>query len=403
MQNFPPKPNQIKTIYLDHAAATPTDPRVIKTMLPFFTKNFGNASSLYSLGRQAREAVESARNSVAEIFFTQPDTIFFTSGGAEANNLALFGIVHAHKKHGKHIITTAIEHYSILNPLKQLEQEGFEITYLPVTKTGEISCAQLQKNIRPDTILISIMRVNNEIGTINPINDIGRALLKWRKKNNTPYPYFHSDACQAAGVDLHVERLHVDLLTINSSKIYGPKGVGALYKRRGVEIVPLLFGGNQENGLRSGTENVPGIAGMATALDLIQSEREKESKRLKKLRDYFWKKIRTKIKDVKLNGPNLKSARLSSNLNVCFKGIEGEALVLYLDEYGITCATGSACASDLLEFSHVLKAIGLSEEETRGSLRFTLGKSTKKQDIDYVMKYLPKVVEGLRIMNKIQF
>ena len=398
MKKFPKKPAKIKTVYLDHAAATPTDPRVIKAMLPFFIKKFGNPSALYKFGRTSNEAISDARQTIAQILFTQPDTIIFTSGGTEANNLALFGSARALQKHGKHIITTAIEHHSVLQPLRQLEKENFSVTYLPTNKFGEINLTELKKNIRPDTVLITLMYANNEIGAINPIAAIGRELLKWRKKHNTPYPYFHTDACQAAPwLDLQVERLHVDLLTLNGSKIYGPKGVGVLFKRRGVNVAPLILGGGQERGLRSGTENVPAIVGMAMALALVQFGREKESKRLERLRNYFWQKIKTKIKDAQLNGPVLSLRnRLPNNLNFRFPNIEGETLVLYLDEYGIVSATGSACASDSLESSHVLQAIGLSDAEARDSVRFTLGKTTTKQEIDYVLKYLPSVIRALR-------
>jgi cysteine desulfurase len=258
------------------------------------------------------------------------------------------------------------------------------------------------KAIRKDTILISIMYANNEVGSIQPIADIGRAILKYRKENNTVYPFFHTDACQAAGyLDLDAEKLHVDLMSVNGSKIYGPKGVGFLYARRGLKLAPLILGGGQERGLRAGTENVPAIVGLAKALELVQEKKENESKRLRELTAYFWKKIQENISETQLNGPTVGDKRLPNNLNVTFKNIEGEAMLLYLDEYGIMCSTGSACTSDSLEPSHVLRAMGLPYEMAHGSLRFTFGHDNSKADIDYIMKYLPNVVAQLREISPI--
>lgn len=400
---FPPKPSKKRLVYLDHAATTPTDPQVVKAMAPFWSTNFANPSALYSLGQASHEAVETARAKVAEILFTQPDCITFTSGGTEANNLAIFGSVRniIANKPKIHIITTAIEHHSVLEPIKELEKHGVAITYLSVNERGEISVSELVKAIRPETVLVSIMYANNEIGTINPIAEIGRELLKYRKNNKTIFPFFHTDACQAAGtLDLHVERLHVDLMTVNGSKIYGPKGVGILFTRRGVTVKPIMFGGGQENNLRSGTENVPGIIGFTKALELVNKNFTKESERQAKLRDYFYKEIKKKISNVELNGPELNEGRLANNLNVRFAGLEGETLVLYLDAYGIIAATGSACTTDSDDASHVLTACGLKFEEAKSSVRFTLGKNTKKEDIDLVMKYLPGIVKGIREMQK---
>ncbi|MBI4992770.1 MAG: cysteine desulfurase [Candidatus Magasanikbacteria bacterium] len=409
---FPRKPIKKRLVYLDHAATTPVDLAVKKAMDPYFCEHYANPSGLYASSREVNYALNDARRKVAGILQALPDNIIFTGGGSESDNLAIFGAAHKQSKHGKpfgsaqgkHIITTKIEHHAVLLPMEQLQKEGFEVTFLAVDEQGRVTAEQIKKALRPDTILISIMYANNEIGTIEPIAEIGREILKWRKQNNTVYPFFHTDACQAAGaLDLNVEKLHVDLMTLNGSKIYGPKGVGILFKRRGVEIKPLVLGGGQEMRLRSGTENVPGIVGTAKALDNAQKNSKKENLRLRKLRDYFWQEIQNKIKKVRLNGPELgdETVRLPNNLNVSILDVEGEALLLYLDEYGIMCSTGSACTSQSLEPSHVLTACGLPYEYAHGSLRFTLGKSTIKQDIDYVMKYLPGIVERLREVSPV--
>lgn len=398
---LPTPPAKKRLVYLDHAAGTAVDARVVKAMAPFWATEFGNPAALYSLGRAAREAVDGARATVATVLHTQPDCITFTSGGTEANNLALYGVLAGLKK--PHIVTTAIEHESVRAPLHELVARGANVTYIPVNAQGEIKAGDVMKAIRPDTALVSIMYANNEIGTINPIAEIGRELLKYRRLKNTLWPYFHTDACQAAGVlDVHVERLHVDLLTLNAAKIYGPKGVGALFVRRGVPLSAQIQGGGQQGARRSGTENVPGIVGLARALELAQRGSVKEAARQAKLRDYFWKKIKASISEVEVNGPALESAeRLPNNLNVRFSGVEGETLVLYLDAYGIMAATGSACASESGTASHVLAAYGLNQSEIASSVRFTLGKHTTKSEIDYVLKLLPKIITGLRQAKKI--
>ncbi|OGH74036.1 MAG: hypothetical protein A3G00_01960 [Candidatus Magasanikbacteria bacterium RIFCSPLOWO2_12_FULL_43_12] len=401
---FPTKPKQKRLIYMDHAATTPVDLAVKKAMDPYFCQHYANPSGLYQSSREVNGALNDARRKIAEILHALPDNIIFTGGGSESDNLAIFGAARKHQKSGKHIITTKIEHHAVLLPIEQLQKEGFEITFLDVDECGRVTAEQVKKALRHDTILVSIMYANNEIGTIEPIAEIGKEILKWRKQNNTSYPFFHSDACQAAGsLDLNVEKLHVDLMTINGSKIYGPKGVGVLFKIRNVDILPLIFGGGQEMRLRSGTENVPGIVGIAKALENARKNSKKENLRLRKLRDYFWQQIQDKIKKVRLNGPELgdETVRLPNNLNVSILDVEGEALLLYLDEYGIMCSTGSACTSQSLEPSHVLTACGLPYEYAHGSLRFTLGKSTTKQDIDYVIKYLPGIVERLREVSPV--
>ncbi|MFZ2189737.1 MAG: cysteine desulfurase family protein [Candidatus Magasanikiibacteriota bacterium] len=400
---FPPKPKTKKFVYLDHAATTYVDERVEKAMKPYYGKIFGNPSSLYEAGRIANGELNDCHRKVAKMLHALPDNIIFTGGGSESDNLAIFGVC---RKIGKgHIITTKIEHHAVLNPIEQLEKEGFAVTYLEPDSQGFISPKKVRAEIRPDTILISIMYANNEIGTVEPIADIGREILKYRKEKNSIYPFFHTDACQAGGVlELDVEKLHVDLMTLNASKIYGPKGVGMLYKRRGVNIVPLIYGGGQEMNLRSGTENLAGIVGFTKALELAQENRQDENMRLVELRDYFYDQISKKIDKIKLNGASLgnENSRLPNNLNVTFMDVEGEAMLLYLDAYGICCSTGSACTSTSLEPSHVLTALGLPYEYAHGSLRFTLGHCNTKADIDYVMRYLPGIVEKLRELSPVQ-
>lgn len=382
-----------RNIYLDNAAATPLDFRVLKTMHPYLNKDFYNPSALYSKSVNVRKAVENSRKKIANILSAQSDSIIFTSSGTESTNLAILGAARKNKAKGKHIITTEIEHHAVFNPIKQLEKEGYEVTYLKISPKGDIDLGELKKALRPDTVLISIMYANNEIGSVLPIADIGREILKWRKQNNSIYPYFHTDACQAAGyLDLNVEKLHVDLMSLNGSKIYGPKGVGVLFKKRGINIDSIMYGGGQEFGLRPGTENTASIVGMSKALELIQNK----NKNIEKLRDYFWEKIKKEIKGVKLNGPEIGEKRLPNNLNIMFENVEAENLIIYLNSYGIMCSSGSACTTDSDELSHVLLACGLSEEEARSSIRFTLGYHITKKDIDYVTNYLSNIVSELR-------
>lgn len=396
--------------YFDHAATTPVDSRVLKKMLPFFSQIFGNPSALYGLGREALRALAEARKTVAKILDASPAEIFFTSGGTESDNLAILGAARANRQHGNHIITTKIEHHAVLHVCEQLEKEGFKITYLPVDKNGLVTAEQILSTLKSQTILVSVMYANNEIGTIEPIAEIGRALLKYNTENraNGFSVLFHTDACQAAGaLDLRVTHLHTDLLTLNGSKIYGPKGAGVLYKKRGVNLQPLLFGGEQEFGLRPGTENIANIVGLAEALQLAQRDHLKENKRLIGLRNYLWKKIQEKVAKVKLNGPALDEIgaeelrRLPNNLHFTILDIEGEAMLLYLDEKGIQAATGSACTSQSLEPSHVILALGSPYEYAHGSLRLTLGHSNNKQQIDFLVKILPEVVKKLREISPV--
>jgi len=377
----------MKRIYLDHAATTPVDPKVMQAMKPFFNKKYGNASTLYRLGQEAKQALDHARSQVANVLQAKSDEIIFTSGGTESDNFALKGIAFANRNKGKHIITTQIEHHAILEPCNWLEKQGFEITYLPVDRYGLVDLNRLEDAIRKDTLLVSIMFANNEIGTIEPIEDVGKLC----REHDV---YFHTDAVQAIGkVPIDVNGMSIDLLSMSSHKIYGPKGVGALYVREEVKIDPLLHGGGQEGNFRSGTENVAGIVGFGAACELTKKEMPKEPERQAKLRDRLIKNV-LKIENSHLNGHP--TGRVPNNANFWFAFIEGESLILRLDMEGIEASTGSACSSKSLEPSHVLIGIGLKREETRGSLRLTLGRQNTKEDIDYVSEVLPQVVEKLR-------
>lgn len=384
---------------MDYAGATPVDPRVKAAMEPYFEVEFGNPSALYRLGRHAKDAVDEARESIAKTLKAQPSEIIFTSGTTEADNLAIFGVAEAQRDSGKHIIVSQIEHHVITNAADALKARGFEISLAPVDAEGITKLDELEKLIRPDTILISIMYANNEIGTTQPIAEIGKwvkRIREERKEENNQTPlYFHSDAAQAAGaLDLDVQKLSVDLFVISGSKIYGPKGVAALYIRRGTRLKPIYYGGGQEGNLRSGTENVPAIVGLAKALELAEAMRDKENQRLVALRDYFTRRLIKEIPKTILNGHA--TLRLPNNVNVSILDIEGEAAVLYLDARRISISTGSACTSTTLDPSHVILALGRPYEHAHSSLRFSLGRSTTREDIDYVMEVLPKVVERLR-------
>ena len=390
-----------RQVYLDHASTTPIDPAVREAMLPFLSEAYGNPSSFHSPGKRVKDAIENARETVATVIHARPDEILFTSGGTESDNLAVLGAARAYATTGKHIVSTRTEHQAVLEALEHLEKkEGFEVTYVDVDSFGRVRAQDVIAAIRPDTILVSIMTANNEIGTIHPIDDIGRAILKHREEKKTAFPLFHSDACQALGaLPVDVTRMHVDLLSINASKIYGPKGVGALFVKRGVKIAHLHFGGSQESGKRPGTENVIGIIGFGKAIEVAESLREQESARLTILRDDLIARILKDIPKTRLNGHP--SERLPNNVNISFMDIEGEALLLYLDAKGIYAATGSACTSASLDPSHVILALGLPYEVAHGSLRFTLGRSTTQEDIDYVLSVLPPLVERLRKISPV--
>jgi len=394
----------MKKVYLDHASTTYLIPEVIEAMKPYYDNVYGNPSSIHQEGRKAKYALYEARKKIADILNCQPTEIFFTGGGTESCNLAILGVASVFNdkklKFKPHIITSRIEHSAVLKPCQKLEKEGFEITYLPVNRDGIVSVPDLEKAIKPETILISIMYANNEIGTIQPIQEIG-GLIKTKNQKLKNKIIFHTDACQAAGfLDLDAQKLGVNLLTLNASKIYGPKGVGLLFIREGTPISPIILGGGQENGLRSGTENLAGIIGLAKALELAQKSRIKESQRLKKLRDYLIIGIEKRIPKVILNGDA--KERLPNNANISILDIEGEAALLWLDKYGIFASTGSACDSKSLEPSHVILALGRPYEYAHGSLRFTLGKRTKKEDIDYLLKVLPVIVKKLRTISPIK-
>lgn len=389
-------------VYLDHAAATALDLQVKAAMEPYFWDWYGNPSALYGLGRAAREALDNARDSVARVLGCTAAEIVFTGSGTESDNLAIFGIALGYAGRGRHIITTNFEHHAVLNPCLELENEGYEVSRLKVDHGGLIASEQLKAAIRASTLLISIMYANNEVGTIEPIVELARTVWQWKKehgrKDNEP-PFFHTDACQAAGyLDMNVNPstggLGVDLMTINGSKIYGPKGVGVLYVRRGVRLKPLIYGGGQEFGLRSGTENVAGIVGVSKALEIAQRLRDEETKRSSGLRDQLIAGILGQIPRAELNGHPIK--RLPNNVNVFIPGIEAEAMLFYLDEAGIAAAAGSACESVGPDPSHVVQALGKSREAPRSSVRFTLGRSTAEADIDYVLGKLVGIVQKLR-------
>ena len=379
-----------KRIYFDNAATTPMDNRVMKAMLPFMQEDFGNASSLHTEGTLAREALEEARRTISVCLGAKPEEICFTSSGTEANNLALKGIAFANRSQGNHIIVSAIEHDCILNTCKWLENQGFLVTYLPVMKNGIINPAMLKESITSKTIMVSVMHANNEIGTIQPLEEIGEIT----KEKGI---YFHSDACQSFGkIPLQVNAMNIDLLTINSHKIYGPKGVAALYIRKGTQIEPLLHGGGHEHGLRSSTENIAGIVGFAEASKLCMEELIDEGTHLTKMRDRIVNNLKENIENIYFNGDS--TLRLPGNINFCITGLEGESirLLLTLDEEGISVSTGSACSSNGdNSSSHVLQAIGLNPFEARGSIRISLGRFNTDEEISSFLEVFENAVRTL--------
>lgn len=378
------------TIYLDHAATTPTDPRVVERMLPYFTELFGNASSIYALGRRSQAAIDEARESVAHALGCRPTEIVFTGGGSEADNLAIKGVAFAARRRGNHIITSAIEHHAVLHTCQYLEQQGYTVTYLPVDEYGQVSPAAVQAAITPETALVTIMYANNEIGTIQPIAEIGAIC----RAHRVP---FHTDAVQAAGLlELDVAALNVDLLTLSAHKFYGPKGVGILYMRQGTRLQPQVLGGSQERNRRAGTENVPGVVGAAEALSLAREERDQEVARLSSLRDELIEGVLA-IPGVTLTGHPTR--RLPNSASFAISGIEGESLLINLDLAGVAASSGSACTTGSVEPSHVLTALGLAPARARGHLRLTLGRSTTQADIQFVLAELPKLVERLRALS----
>jgi cysteine desulfurase len=421
-----------RRIYMDTAATTPVDLKVLGAMLPYFSAQAGNPSSLHKEGVIAHSVLENARKKIAELIEAHPDEIIFTSGGTEGDNLAIIGVARGLLAKNKikapgHIITTVIEHQAVLDSCHRLEKEGWAVTYLPVSKDGIVDLVALKEALRPETVLVSVMYANNEIGAIQPLREIAKILREHRKLQNrnnsttlasTPplltkeginphlakagwsqtgavtdtnrLPYFHTDACQAPRfLPLTVEKLGIDLITLNGSKIYGPKGIGCLFVKRNTFLEPIMYGGGQERGVRSGTENVPGVIGLAKALELATSSRERESEFLTKLRDYFVSKLR-EIEGVIINGGMIE--RLPNNINVTFIGILGEWMVLSLDARGIACSTGSACSSNHKDNSHVIKALGHNNDYAESTVRFTLDRTTTKKDIDFVLKNIKEIL-----------
>ena len=381
----------MRKVYMDNNATTRMREEVLEAMLPYFRDDYGNASSVHAFGRTARTAVDEARAKVAKLLGVAREDVIFTSGGTEADNLAIKGVAGALRSKGDHIITSAVEHHAVINSCKYLERDGFKVTYVGVDKDGVVRLDELKEALTPKTILITVMWANNEVGTIEPIEEIGR----FAKEKGV---YFHTDAVQAAGkIPMDLENMPMDLLSISAHKFYGPKGVGALYIRKGTKITPQLHGGHHEMKKRAGTENVANIVGMGRAAELAKTEIPLEVKQLTELRDYLYRGITSKISDVTLNGHPVK--RLPNTLNVRFKYLEGESIVLNLDLEGIAVSTGSACTSGSLEPSHVLTAMGVDAAETQGSIRFSLGKDNTKEDADHVITALPPIIQRLRDMS----
>ena len=402
-----------KRIYLDYAASTPIDEEVLKEMLPYFDASYANASSLHESGRRARRAIEKARGDIAKVLNCHSDEIIFTSGGTESDNLAILGVARANRAYGNHIIVSAIEHKAIMESCEQLKKEGFEISYAPVDKEGRVDVEKLVSLITLQTILISVMYVNNEIGTVQPVSKLSKVLRELRIMNyesrinseskiynlkSNIYPILHTDACQAGNLfSLDVEELGVDLMSINSSKIYGPSGIGLIYKKSGIKIEPIIVGGGQENNLRSGTENLPNIVGFSQAILNAQQNKKEEYERLKNLQNYFIGGLKNSIPNISFVSEEKYRSPTITHINI--PNIEGESMLLKLDHLGVEVSTGSACSARDLKPSHVLLAIGLDLKLIHGSLRFSFGKHTTKEDLDYVLKIFPNIVEELNQMS----
>jgi cysteine desulfurase len=382
-----------EVIYLDHASTTPTDPEVVEAMLPWYTQQFGNPATVYSLGLSAAAAIQQARESIAATIGAEPDEIYFTSGGTESDNWAITGTADAQQKKGRHLITSTIEHHAVLETMEALEKRGYEVTRVPVDGGGLVDPDSIRKAIRPDTILVSVMHGNNEVGTIEPVGEIG-------KVTREAGVLLHSDVVQTAGkMALNVDELGVDMLSMSAHKFYGPKGVGLMYLRKRTRITPLLRGGAQERGRRAGTLNVPGIVGMAKALELARGRMAEDAAREAALRDRLWAGLSGSIEAIYLNGDPVQ--RLPNNLNVRLDGIEGESMILMLDMEGICVSSGSACTTGSLEPSHVLLGLGIPQESAHGSLRVTLGRSTTVEHIDKFIEVFPPIVARLREMSPI--
>ena len=383
----------MRRVYLDHNATTPVDPEVLQAMLPYFADEFGNASSIHSFGQQTRAAVERARESVAALMGARPAEIVFTSGGTESDNVAVFGVVAAARGERKHVITTTVEHHAVLNACQALEQRGVEVTYVPVGCDGRVAPDDMRRSIRPETVLITVMHANNELGTLQPIEEIGRIAAQ-------ADVYFHSDAVQSAGkVPIDVNRLGADLLSISGHKLYGPKGVGALYVRKGTRLEPLFYGGHHERDRRPGTENVAGIVGLGRAAELARERMAEEAARLAALRDRLEQGLLEQVPHARVNGS--RAFRTPNTTNITFPFVEGGALVIALDLKGVACSTGAACSSGAIEPSHVLTAIGLPPEEARASLRFSLGHRNAEEDVEFALAVVPGVVKHLRELSPV--
>ena len=378
----------MKNVYLDNSATTRMDSSVLEEMMPFLSENYGNASSVYSIGRLSKKAIEDSREKVANILNCRPDEIYFTSGGSESDNTAIKGIARANKEKGRHIITSKIEHLAVLDTCKKLEEDGFEVTYLDVDKYGRINLDELKSSIRKDTILISIMYANNEVGTIQQISEIG----KIAKENNI---YFHTDAVQAIGsVKIDVQAQNIDSLSLSAHKFYGPKGIGVLYVKKDIKFEKFIDGGHQERNKRAGTENVANIVGLAKALEMAYDKLEEHTLKISQLRDYYENSVKESIPNIKINGDI--NDRLPGNSNISFIGVNGQDLLLNLDMMGICVSSGSACTSGSINASHVLMALGLDEDIARSSIRVSIGKYNTKEDIDYLVKNLIEIVDRQR-------
>jgi cysteine desulfurase len=383
-------------VYLDNSATTAMAPEVIEAMLPYFSEEIGNAQSVHSFGQRAKAAVEKARREVAALINAAPAEIVFLSGGTEADNLAVRGIAEAHGDHGRHIITTRIEHPAVLATCEALEGIGYRVTYLPVSRSGIVSIDDLRQALSDDTILISVMLANNETGTVQPIEDIAGVVAEARARG-LDHLHLHTDAVQAIGkIPVDVKRLGVDLLSLSGHKIHGPKGIGALYVRKGTRLAKLLYGGHHERDRRPGTENVPGIVGLGRAAEMARTQLDERGSRMRELRDHLEQELISRFPGVRVNGD--KEQRVPNVSNMSFDGVDGESLLIALDLKGIAVSTGSACASGSLEPSHVLQALGLTRDEVRGSLRFSLGAYTTREEIDYAVSVLADTVARLREM-----
>ena len=381
-----------RRIYVDHAATTRTDQRVVEAMLPYLTENWGNPSSIYFEAREARKGLDAARRSIAEVLGARPTEVIFTSGGTESDNLALRGIAHAARRRGNHVITTAVEHHAVLHTTERLEQDGFRVTYLPVDREGFVDLAELERALDDETILVSLMYANNEVGAIEPIAEAARLV-----KARDPHIVVHTDAVQAAGyLDLNVDRLGVDSLSLAGHKIHGPKGVGVLYVRTRTPFLAQTLGGSHEKNRRAGTENVAGAVGMAAALRLADEERSERSDHVRTLRDRLLAELPGRVPGTHLTGPADLERRLPNSFSCCFERVEGEAVLLQLDLNGVSASSGSACTTASLEPSHVLLAMRLPHDLARGSLRITLGKANTMEEIDYLLDVIPGAVERLR-------